>query len=113
MIRLARGVSIAVGLAVLGWQAVNAYHGKFVHRFLIADLAIVAVLVLGASWRAERPAAVVMLAGLSAMVGVFLSATTGRMILSEAGGTGTNLTTAGLVPCLGVAIGLGHWLVRR
>lgn len=114
MIRVARVISFALGAAVLGWQGVNASHGRFVHFFLVPDLVIGAGLIAGAFWPVERVAALAMLAGHSAMAAVFLCATSGRLLMEpEKYDPGTRLTTIGLVPCVVVAFGLGRWLARR
>jgi hypothetical protein len=110
MIRLARVTALGLGLAVLGWQGWNAYNGRFVHAFLISDLVIGLLLVVASAWPGDRTAAVLMLAGFSAMAGVFLSATTGRILPGSAFDPGTVLTTLGLIPCLIGAIGLGRRL---
>ncbi len=111
MIRASRIVAAALGAAVLGWQVVNWRNGRFVHDFLPADLILGTFLVVSALWKGERGAAAAMLGGFAAMGGVFLSATTLRMLR---GGydMGTALTTLGLVPCLIHTTGLGRWLVR-
>jgi hypothetical protein len=112
MIRFSRAVALVLGLAVLGWQAVNARNGRLVHLFLVADLAIGLALIVAALWPGERGAAAGMLAAFSALAGVFLAATTGRLLL---GGydLGTALTSLGLVPCLACAGALGRWLAQR
>jgi hypothetical protein len=98
-------------LAVLGWQVVNAAHGRWLHPFLIADLVVGGFLIGAAFWPGRRGSMLAMLAGFSALAGVFLSATTSRLLL---GGydLGTALTSLGLIPCLVYAIGLGIILAR-
>jgi len=113
MIRIARIVAALLGVAVLAWQVGNAARGRFVHPFLIPDLAIAPGLIVAAAWPADRPAALGMLAGFSAMAGVFLAATTGRLLVGGRFDLGTALTTAGLVPCAACAVGLGRWLNQR
>lgn len=113
MIRLTRGMAMSLGLAVLGWQGWNASHGRFVHAFLISDLVVGLLLVVASAWPTERAATTLMLAGFSAMAAVFLSATTGRMLLGRAFDPGTVLTTLGLIPCLVGAIILGRRLADR
>ena len=112
MILAARITAASLGLAVLAWQVVNARRGRFVHPFLVADLVLGLFLVAAAVLPGRRGPALAMLAGFAALAGVFLSATTGRLLL---GGydTGTALTTLGLVPCLAGALGLARWLLRE
>jgi ABC-type thiamin/hydroxymethylpyrimidine transport system permease subunit len=112
MILPARITAAALGLAVLAWQAVNARNGRFLHPFLVADLIIGLWLVAAALWPGRRGPAAALLAGVSALAGVFLAATTGRA-LTGGYDLGTFLTTLGLVPCLACAFGLGLWLARR
>lgn len=113
MIRGARGTAALLALAVLGWQAWNARQGRFVHLFLVSDIVVALLLLVGSAWLAERTAAALMMAGLSALAGVFLSATTGRLVLRQPLDGGTVLTALGLVPCVAVAAGLARWLVRE
>ena len=113
MIRRTRIVAALLGLAVLAWQVVNAARGRFVHAFLIPDLVIAPALIIASAWPNERRAALGMLAGYSAMAGVFLAATTGRLIVEDSYDLGTTLTTAGLLPCVICAVGLARWLNQR
>ncbi|SIN76727.1 hypothetical protein SAMN05444166_0729 [Singulisphaera sp. GP187] len=113
MIRQARATAFGLGLAVLGWQGWNAHQGRFVHAFLVADLVVGLFLVVAAAWPSDRTATALMMAGFSAMAAVFLSATTGRLLLGNAFDPGTVLTTVGLVPCLVGAIVLGQRLLLR
>ena len=113
MIRSARATALALGIAVLGWQAWNAWNGRFVHRFLVSDLAASFVLLAAGSWPGERGAAAGMLAGFAALAGVFLSATAGGLLVDGYQRTGTVLTTFGLVPCVLGTIGLALWLAEN
>lgn len=113
MIPRVRVLSRVMGLAVLGWQGWNAYRGTLVHFFLVADVVAGLVLILASTWTLERASAVGMLAGFSALAGVFLSATTGRILTGGYVDPGTILTTLGLIPCLLGAILLGRWLVKQ
>jgi hypothetical protein len=112
MMRLARTTAAGLGLAVLLWQVWNARNGRFVHPFLAADLVAGLALIVAAAWPGDRGPAVAMLAGFSALAGIFLSATTGRL-LSGGYDLGTAFTTVGLVPCTAGMIGLGVRLSRR
>jgi len=113
MIRLARAAALLIGGSVLGWQVVNAAHGRFVHAFLVPDLVIGVLLIVAAACPSERVAAVAMLAGFAAMAAVFLSATCGRLTMEpHAFDAGTRLTTLGFVPCVTAALALGRWLAR-
>ncbi len=64
-------------------------HGRFVHAFLVSDLVVGLLLVVASAWPTERTATTLMLAGFSAMAAVFLSATTGRILLGRAFDPGT------------------------
>lgn len=108
--RLARWTALILGLAVLGWQGWNARNGRFVHAFLVSDIVVALLLVVASRWSSNRTAAVLMMAGFSAMAAIFLSATTGRLLLGNAFDPGTVLTTFGLIPCLIGAIVLGRGL---
>ncbi|MEO6810457.1 MAG: hypothetical protein ABI353_15185 [Isosphaeraceae bacterium] len=111
MIRLAKATAVLLGLAVLAWQGVNAAQGRGLHPFLIADLVVGVFLIGAAFWPGHRGSSLAMLAGFSALAGVFLSATTSRLLL---GGydLGTALTSLGLIPCIVYAVGLGIVLAR-
>jgi hypothetical protein len=111
MIPAARLTAALLGLAVLAWQVQNARRGRFVHPFLVADLVLGLFLVASAAWPGRRGPALAMLAGFAALGGVFLAATTGRLLLGGYS-TGTALTSLGLVPCLAGALGLALWLLR-
>lgn len=111
MIHLARLIALALGGAVLAWQGWNAHNGRFVHRFLVADLVVSLVLIVGSAWPGRRAAAVLLFWGYAALVGVFLSATTAGLLIDGYQRAGTILTTLGLIPCLACSIGLGRWLV--
>jgi cytochrome bd-type quinol oxidase subunit 1 len=111
MIRAARLTAAAVGLAVLAWQIWNARNGRFVHAFLVSDVVVAVLLIAASAWPGERPAATLMMAGFAAMAAVFLSATTGRLLVGGEFDPGTVLTAVGLLPCLLGAIGLGRRLI--
>ena len=106
---MTRATAILLAAAVLAWQAGNAVQGHFVHRFLVADLAASAILLTGAVWAERRTADVIMLVGFSALFGIFLSATTGGLLVDGYHRTGTFLTSLGLVPCVaGVSVLAGR-----
>lgn len=111
MIRPTRLGAAALGVALLAWQVVNAARGRFVHAFLVPDLVLGVGLLGSALIRRDRPAAAALLAMFAATLGVFLSATSARLLL---GGydLGTALTSLGLVPCLAACVVLGRWLAR-
>ncbi len=108
-LRGARISAAVVGGLVLAWQIGNALRGRFVHEFLVADLVLAPILLLGSFVRSDRRAGATMLAGFAALGGVFLCATTMRLLR---GGydLGTALTTLGLIPCLAWSLWLGKWL---
>ncbi len=111
MSRHPRIVAYALGLAVLGWQAWNAARGRFLHPFLIADIGVGIGLIVAASWPGQRGPAVALLAGFAALGGIFLAASTGRLLLGGLD-AGTVLAGFGILPCLVEAIALGRWLSR-
>jgi hypothetical protein len=98
----------------LAWQCSPGRDGTpatgVIHPFLVSDVVVGLLLVVAAVWPGERGPAAAMLAGFAAMGGVFLSATSGRLLLGNYRDLGTVLTTLGLVPCLARAIALGHRL---
>lgn len=109
---LARLTALGLGLAVLAWQVVNARHGRLVHEFLLADLVCGVGLLASSTLGLGRIAQVAMLAGYSALGGVFLTATTMRALL---GGYdfGTFLTTLGLGLCAAWVVILGRGLANE
>lgn len=107
-----RLLALGLGASVLAWQGGNALQGRFLHPFLVSDIAMSLVLVVGGLWPGERGAAAVMLGGFAALGGIFLSATTGRLLLGGYRDPGTVLTTLGIVPCLAAAVALGRRLAR-
>jgi hypothetical protein len=107
-----RAIALALALAVLAWQVANAARGRFVHRYLFADLVASLVLIAGAVCRSQRCASVVMLVGFSALSAVFFAATSGGLLVDGYRTTGTALTTLGLVPSLTCAAVLARGLCR-
>lgn len=99
MLRHARRTAAILALVVLAWQGGNAAAGRFIHPFLIADLIIAAWLLLGWRWPDDRQSAILLLSGFGAMLGVFLSAVTGRM-LSGQFDPGTIAAGLGIIPCV-------------
>ncbi len=53
-----------------------------------------------------------MLAGFGAFGGIFLAATTGKLVVGGAH-PGTIAAAIGVVPCVVGAVGLGRWLARE
>lgn len=98
-LRLARHTAAILALVVLAWQGGNAAAGRFLHPFLIADVIIAAWLLLGWRWPDDRRSAILLLSGFGAMLGVFLSAVTGRM-LSGQFDSGTLAAGLGIIPCV-------------
>jgi hypothetical protein len=99
----ARITAVVLALVVLAWQVGNATAGRFVHPFLVADLVVSAWLLAGSAWPGRRGAALLLVSGFGAMLGVFLSAVTGRMIAGHFD-PGTVAAAFGIVPCvLGIA----------
>ncbi|WP_152051546.1 hypothetical protein [Tautonia marina] len=96
---LARLTAAILALVVLAWQAGNAAAGRFVHPFLIADLILSTWLLLAAFWPHDRPASLALLSGFGAMLGVFLSAVTARMLAGSLD-PGTIAAGLGILPCL-------------
>lgn len=96
---LARLTAAVLALVVLAWQAGNAAAGRFVHPFLIADLILSTWLLLAAFWPHDRPASLALLSGFGAMLGVFLSAVTARMLAGHLD-PGTIAAGLGILPCL-------------
>lgn len=87
----------------------NAAAGRFAHPFLIADLVVGVFLIVAACWPGDRGPALAMQAGFSATGGVFLAASTGRLL--EGGfDAGTRLAALGFLFCLACAIALGRHL---
>ena len=109
---VARFSGAALGLVVLGWQGVNAWNGRFVHPFLVADLVAGLVLVAAAVWPGDRGAGLALLAAFAALGGVLLSASTGRWL--EGGGfdRGRVLAAVGVVPCAAAVVLLARRLAR-
>lgn len=98
-LRHARRIAALLALAVLAWQAGNALAGRFVHPFLVADLILAAWLLAASAWPRPRVASVALIAGFGAMLGVFLSAVTARL-LSGQFDPGTLAAALGLAPCV-------------
>ncbi|MEW4570829.1 hypothetical protein AB1L88_23430 [Tautonia sp. JC769] len=96
---LARLTAALLALVVLAWQVGNAAAGRFVHPFLVADLIVSAWLLLAASWPNPRPASLALLPGFGAMLGVFLSAVTARLLAGHLD-PGTLAAAVGILPCL-------------
>jgi hypothetical protein len=96
---LARLTAALLALVVLAWQAGNAAAGRFVHPFLIADLIVSAWLLIAASWPNDRAASLSLLSGFGAMLGVFLSAVTARLLAGHVD-PGTLAAAVGILPCL-------------
>jgi hypothetical protein len=110
-LRIYRALGLALGLGVLAWQLVNLGLGRFRHEYLAADVAASLVLIAASSWRGERGPASGMLVGFAMFGGIFLAATTGKLIVGGAH-PGTIAAGLGLVPCLIGIAGLGRWLAR-
>lgn len=110
-LRTARRTAALLGLVVLVWQVGNAARGRFVHEFLIADLVLAPVLIAASALRPDRRAAAAMFGGFAALGGVFLSASTMRLL---GGGydLGTGMATLGLFVCLGWSVALGNRLAN-
>ena len=98
-LRPARLTAAGTATAVLAWQVGNAVAGRFVHPFLVADFVVAAWLLVAATWPGRRGAAVGVLGGMGAMLGVFLSAVTGRM-LAGTFDPGTVAAGVGIAPCV-------------
>lgn len=97
-----------LGLAVLGWQGVNAINGRFVHPFLVADIVVGLALVAAAVWPGGRGPALALLGSFGALGGILLSATTGRWLDGGGFDLGRALAALGVVPCVAAA-----WLLAR
>jgi len=110
-IRPYRRLALGLGLAVLGWQGVNLGLGRFRHEYLVADLAASLVLIVAALRPGDREAAAGMLAGFGAFGGIFVAATTGKLVVGGAH-PGTIAAAIGVVPSIVGAVGLGRWLAR-
>ena len=103
-LRPARITAFGLASVVLAWQAGNAAAGRLVHPFLVADLVVSAWLLAAACWPGRRGASAALLSGFGAMLGVFLSAVTGRM-LSGAFDPGTVAAAIGIAPSVvGIAL---------
>lgn len=109
---MTRATAILLSAAVLAWQAWNAAQGRFVHRYLAADVVASLILLIGSFWPRGRTADVILLAGYSAFSAIFFSATTGGLLVDGYNRTGTLLTSVGLVPCLAGAVVLAARLRR-
>ena len=109
-LRACRVLAILLATAILAWQLGNAYLGRFLHGFLVPDLAVSVILFIGATRRADRSAAAWMLAGFAGTAGVFLSATSVALVEGRYG-IGPGSTTVGLIPCVFAAGTLGRRLV--
>ena len=107
MLRHSRINAALVAIAVLGWQVGNAVAGRFVHPFLVADLLVAAWLLAASCWPGPIVARVALLSGHGAMLGVLLSAVTGRMLDGHLD-AGTIAAAIGLVPCLAGIVWAGR-----
>lgn len=105
MIVRCRVVAVGLGLAILLWQAGNAFRGAFFHPFLIADGVAAALLLIGGTIPRDRASATTMLAAFSATGGVFLAASTAAL-LRDGFSVGRVMTGLGLIPCLACAVAL-------
>ena len=106
--RQVRLLAATMGAAILAWQVGNAFGGKFIHRFLVADLIAAGGLVGACCVRDRRVAAVGMLVGFAGLGGVLLAASTGALLV-DGFDLGRAMAALGVVPC---AVGAAS-LARR
>lgn len=104
-----RALAIVLGVAVVAWQFVNLATGRAWHEYLVADLAASLVLIGSALIRPERRAVTGLLVGFSMFLGIFVAATTGKLIVGGAH-PGTVAAGLGIVPCLVGVVGVGRRL---
>lgn len=104
-LRLYRLLAFTLSIAVLGWQCINLGLGlgRFWHEYILVDV-IASLFLLSA---ASRRSAVGMLAGFAMFAGIFLAATTSKLIVSRFH-PGTIAAAVGVVWCAAGAIGLGR-----
>lgn len=102
-LRLYRLLAFTLSIAVLGWQSINLGLGRFWHEYILVDV-IASLFLLSA---ASRGSAVGMLAGFAMFAGIFLAATTSKLIVSRFH-PGTIAAAVGVVWCAAGAIGLGR-----
>ena len=112
-----RALALSLGLAVLGWQIVNLALGHFWHEYLVA-VAVASLIVIGSAIVGEdRRATVGMLAGFAIFLGIFLAATTGKLVVGG-GHPGTIAAGLGIVPLPAgrgrarPAVGLVGWVIH-
>jgi hypothetical protein len=108
-LRFYRSLGLMLGLGVLAWQFINLGLGRFRHEYLAADLAASLILIAASCWPGNRGPAAGMLVGFAMFGGIFLAATTGKLIIGGAH-PGTIAAGLGLVPCVVGIVGLGRWL---
>ena len=101
-----RRLGILLSVFVLLWQLVNLGLGRFFHEFLVADVVASLVLIRGASIEDDRTAARWMFGGFAAFGGIFLAATTGKLVVGGAH-PGTFAALVGLAVSIVGAAGAG------
>ena len=104
-----RALAIALGAGVVAWQFVNLAMGRPWHEYLVADLVASLVLIASALVRPERRAVPGLLVGFAMFLGIFIAATSGKLIVGG-GHPGTIAAGLGIVPCLIGVVGLGRGL---